>query len=243
MDLIEIINFNKSFQGHEVHKSINLKILKGECLGVIGGSGVGKSVLLKSLIGLIKPDSGKILFKQNDITKLSEDQLVEVRKEIAYVFQNGALFDSLSVYENLAYPLREHTGLNEFEIEKKINETLDEFGVLKAINKYPAELSGGMQKRVGLARSIIMGPEVILYDEPTAGLDPYNTKIIQDTILKLKKRNVTSVFVTHDMPSAFAVCDRIAFLSNGYVTAVNTVEEVQKHTENEISAFAKGLRP
>lgn len=243
MALIQIKNFKKSFQGHDVHKDINLEILNGECLGIIGGSGVGKSVLLKSLIGLIKPDSGHIYFKDQDITKLNEDQLVEIRKKIAYVFQNGALFDSLSVFENLAYPLKEHTALNEDEIYKKIYQTLEEFGVLNAMNKYPAELSGGMQKRVGLARSIIMGPEVILYDEPTAGLDPYNTKIIQETILTLKKKNVTSVFVTHDMPSAFAVCDRIAFLNQGVVAAVSKVEDINNDANNEISAFANGLRP
>ncbi|MCH2533308.1 MAG: ATP-binding cassette domain-containing protein [Bdellovibrionales bacterium] len=243
MALIEIKNFKKSFQGHDVHKDINLSIFSGECLGIIGGSGVGKSVLLKSLIGLIKPDDGQVLFKNQDITKLNEDELVEVRKKIAYVFQNGALFDSLSVYENLAYPLKEHTMMTEQDIYQKIYKTLDEFGVLNAINKYPAELSGGMQKRVGLARSIIMDPEVILYDEPTAGLDPYNTKIIQETIIKLKNKNVTSIFVTHDMPSAFAVCDRIAFLNQGVVAAVSDVKEITNNNDNEISAFAKGLRP
>ena len=243
MALIEIKNFKKSFQGHDVHKDINLSIFSGECLGIIGGSGVGKSVLLKSLIGLIKPDHGQVLFKGQDITKLNEDQLVEVRKKIAYVFQNGALFDSLSVYENLAYPLKEHTNMSEDDIYQKIYKTLDEFGVLNAIEKYPAELSGGMQKRVGLARSIIMDPEVILYDEPTAGLDPYNTKIIQETIIKLKNKNVTSIFVTHDMPSAFAVCDRIAFLNQGVVAAVSEIKEIENNSDNEISAFAKGLRP
>ncbi len=243
MALIEIKHFKKSFQGHDVHKDINLSINSGECLGIIGGSGVGKSVLLKSLIGLIKPDSGQVLFKDQDITQLNEDELVEVRKKIAYVFQNGALFDSLSVYENLAYPLKEHTTMSEEDIYHKIYKTLDEFGVLNAIEKYPAELSGGMQKRVGLARSIIMDPEVILYDEPTAGLDPYNTKIIQETIIKLKNKNVTSIFVTHDMPSAFAVCDRIAFLNQGVVAAVSDIKEIENNNDNEISAFAKGLRP
>lgn len=243
MALIEIKNFKKSFFGHQVHKDINLSVLAGECLGIIGGSGVGKSVLLKSLIGLIKPDSGEIIFKGQELSQLSEDEFVDIRKKIAYVFQNGALFDSLSVFENLAYPLREHTILTEADIHFKIKETLKEFGVLDAIDKFPAELSGGMQKRVGLARSIIMGPEVILYDEPTAGLDPYNTKIIQDTILKLKQRNVTSILVTHDMPSAFAVCDRIAFLNHGYVSAVSSIEEIKLNDKNEISEFAKGLRP
>lgn len=243
MALIEIKNFKKSFQGHDVHKDINLSVYSGECLGIIGGSGVGKSVLLKSLIGLIKPDHGQVLFKDQDITKLNEDELVEVRKKIAYVFQNGALFDSLSVYENLAYPLKEHTNMSEDDIYQKIYKTLDEFGVLNAIEKYPAELSGGMQKRVGLARSIIMDPEVILYDEPTAGLDPYNTKIIQETIITLKNKNVTSIFVTHDMPSAFAVCDRIAFLNQGVVAAISDIKEIENNNDNEISAFAKGLRP
>ena len=185
--MIEVNNFAKSFDGVPVHKQVSFRVNKGECLGLVGGSGVGKSVVLRSLIGLEKPDSGEIKIDGEEISHYSEDQLIPIRKKVAYVFQNGALFDSMSVYENLAYPLREHTRMSEDEIGQRIHEQLDEFGLVEAEYKSPAQLSGGMQKRVGLARSIIIGPEVILYDEPTAGLDPFNTVKIQEMIIRLKQ--------------------------------------------------------
>ena len=240
MDLLKIQNFKKKFGTKEVHKDVNFTIRKGECLGLIGGSGSGKSVLLRSLIGLEKPDSGQIMFEGKDITKLSEKELVDVRKRMAYVFQGGALFDSMTVFDNLAYPLREHTLLTEKEISEKIMKQLADFGLGGNEKVFPGNLSGGMQKRVGLARSIIMGPEVILYDEPTAGLDPFNTRKIEDLILKLKTTGVTSVLVTHDMPVAFAVCDRIAMLMGGVIKVIGTVTEIEAHEENLIAKFAQG---
>ena len=224
MAVIEVKHFRKSFEGRMVHKDVNFKVERGECVGLVGGSGIGKSVVLRSLIGLEKPESGEIWIDGEEISQLNERELVEIRKKVAYVFQNGALFDSMSVYENLAYPLREHTDLSEPEIRERIRIQLDEFGLIEAMDKLPAELSGGMQKRVGLARAMMIGPKVILYDEPTAGLDPFNTLKIREIVLRLKKTGVTSLFVTHDMPTAEAVCDRFCLLGDGRVKDERTVE-------------------
>jgi phospholipid/cholesterol/gamma-HCH transport system ATP-binding protein len=240
MDLIEVKNFQKSFGAKKVLKDVTFTVKKGECLGLLGGSGTGKSVLLRSIIGLERPDEGKVIFDGQEIHDLKERDLYPIRKKMAYAFQGGALFDSMTVYENLAYPLREHTQMKEPEISKKILTLLDEFGLKGNENVFPGSLSGGMQKRAGLARSIIMGPEVILYDEPTAGLDPFNTKNIQDLILRLKKTGVTSILVTHDMPVAFSVCDRIAFLLNGKIQAIGTMEEIERQESNLIAKFAQG---
>ncbi len=240
MDLIEVFDFHKQFGTKVVHSGVNFKVRKGECLGLIGGSGTGKSVLLRSLIGLSRPDQGRILFENRDITGLSESELIEVRRKIAYVFQGGALFDSMTVYENLAYPLRAHTQLGEAEIAEKIKFQLSEFGLQGNEEVYPVNLSGGMQKRVGLARSIIMDPEVILYDEPTAGLDPFNTKRIQEMILQMKAKGRTSILVTHDMPVAFAVCDRIAMLMNGRIEAIGSVDEMEEKSNHLILQFVQG---
>ncbi|MCB0413502.1 MAG: ABC transporter ATP-binding protein [Bdellovibrionales bacterium] len=240
MAIIRVENFNKSFGEKHVHKDVSFSVQQGECLGLIGGSGVGKSVILKSLIGLIKPDSGRIFVKDQDITDFSEDELIEIRKNVAYVFQNGALFDSMTVYDNLAYPLREHTHLAESEIQGRIFSLLEEFGLSGNEKTLPAELSGGMQKRVGLARSIILQPEVVLYDEPTAGLDPYNTIKIQEMILALKKKGKTSIFVTHDMPSARAVCDRMALIVNGSIQAEGTFDDMKKEKDGLLNQFIEG---
>jgi phospholipid/cholesterol/gamma-HCH transport system ATP-binding protein len=207
---------------------------------LLGGSGTGKSVLLRSLIGLEKPDSGQILFDGIAIHEKDEDDLIEIRKRMGYAFQGGALFDSMTVFDNLAYPLREHTNLTEDQIKLKVHEQLNDFGLAGNEKIYPGNLSGGMQKRLGLARAIIIRPEVILYDEPTAGLDPYNTRLIQDLILRLKSTGVTSILVTHDMPVAFNVCDRIAMLVDGQIKAIGTVEEIERQNTNLIARFAQG---
>ncbi len=240
--LIEVKNFAKSFGSKKVHSDINFDLYKGECLGLIGGSGTGKSVILRSLIGLEKPDQGQIIFENNDIAQLSEKELYNVRKKISYVFQGGALFDSMTVFDNLAYPLREHSDLSETQIKEKILSLLSEFGLSGNHLLYPASLSGGMQKRVGLARSIIMNPEVILYDEPTAGLDPFNTRKIEDMILRLKDKGTSSILVTHDMPVAFAVCDRIAMVIHGQIhSIVSTKEMDQNNSDHVIKKFASGV--
>jgi phospholipid/cholesterol/gamma-HCH transport system ATP-binding protein len=240
MELIELRDFKKSFGTKEVHKGVSFSVKKGECLGLIGGSGAGKSVLLRSMIGLEKPDSGEVIFDGIKVNELSEEELISVRKRMAYAFQGGALFDSMTVYDNLAYPLREHTDMTEAQIHEKISRQLQEFGMQGNEEVFPGNLSGGMQKRIGLARAIILGPEVILYDEPTAGLDPYNTHKIQELILRLKATGATSILVTHDMPVAFAVCDRIAMLMDGRVKAIGTVEEIERQETNLIARFAQG---
>lgn len=240
MDVIKVNDFHKSFGTKQVHKGVTFKVKEGECLGLIGGSGCGKSLILRSLIGLEKPDVGTIEIDGVDITNMSEEDLVDVRKKAAYVFQGGALFDSMNVYENLAYPLREHTKLKEKEISKKIDDMLHEFGLEGNQKIFPANLSGGMQKRLGLARAIIIGPKIVLYDEPTAGLDPFNTKKIQDMILRLKVKGVTSILVTHDMPTAFAVCDRIAMLKNGKIGAEGTRTEIESSHGGLLHEFING---
>ena len=240
MAVIEVKHFCKSYEGRAVHKDVSFKVERGECVGLVGGSGIGKSVVLRSLIGLEKPDSGEIWIDGVEISRMSEADLVEIRKKVAYVFQNGALFDSMSVYENLAYPLREHTELDEPEIRERIRIQLDEFGLLEAMDKLPAELSGGMQKRVGLARAMMIRPKMILYDEPTAGLDPFNTLKIREIVLRLKKTGVTSLFVTHDMPTAEAVCDRFVLLGEGRVKDQRKVGELHKGEHGPIEQFISG---
>ena len=240
MGLIRIDNFHKSYGNKKVHRGLTFEVNEGECLGLVGGSGTGKSVLLRSLIGLEKPDTGKVFYRQTEISKLDENHLIDIRKKIAYVFQGGALFDSMTVYENLAYPLREHTDWLESQISDRIHGLLDEFGLGGNDQVYPGNLSGGMQKRVGLARAIIMDPEIVLYDEPTAGLDPYNTRKIEEMILKMKRRGKTSVLVTHDMPVAFKVCDRIVLLKDGVISAMGTINEINNREDHIISKFAEG---
>jgi phospholipid/cholesterol/gamma-HCH transport system ATP-binding protein len=238
--VVEFRNFEKSFGSKRVHRGVSFQVHKGECLGLIGGSGAGKSVILRSLIGLEKPDRGEILVDNREISHLSEDDLISVRKKIAYVFQGGALFDSMTVFENLSYPLREHTSFNRREIELKVLTQLEELGLSGNEKLFPANLSGGMQKRVGLARAIIMQPEVVLYDEPTAGLDPFNTIRIQEMILTLKKKGKTGIIVTHDMPTAFAVCDRIALLKDGKISAIGTRKELEAQADAPIRKFIDG---
>ncbi|MCB0404187.1 MAG: ABC transporter ATP-binding protein [Bdellovibrionales bacterium] len=239
-EIIKVKNFYKKFGEKVVHKGVNLSIRKGEILTLMGGSGSGKSVLLRSMIGLEKPDKGQILFHGEDVVPLDEDSLVGVRNRIAYAFQHGALFDSLTVKENLAYPLRAHTEMSEKEIHEKVMQTLAMVGLEGSEYLLPADLSGGMQKRVGVARSIIMDPEVILYDEPTTGLDPFNTRQILRIIRMLQGKGATSVLVTHDMTSLFAVSDRIAFLKDGKIIAMDTVDKIRKSTDPAVRGFIHG---
>jgi phospholipid/cholesterol/gamma-HCH transport system ATP-binding protein len=198
-------------------------------VSLIGGSGTGKSVLLRAIIGLESPDRGEILFKGKNLVGLSEDEWIEVRKSIAYAFQGGALFDSLTVEENLLYPLDAHTKLSRSEKQKKVDATLDLLGLKGANHLLPSDLSGGMQKRAGLARALILDPEVILYDEPTAGLDPFNTKNVQDIINDLKARGKAGVLVTHDMPTAMATCERLSLLMNGRIEISGHMNALKDH--------------
>jgi phospholipid/cholesterol/gamma-HCH transport system ATP-binding protein len=234
---LQIVDVHKSFGDKVVHSGVNINLHEGEILGLFGGSGSGKSVILRSIIGLETPDSGQILFEGTDITDLDEKALIEIRKRIGYVFQNGALFDSLTVEENLAYPLRAHTDMTDEQIHERVNEMLELVDLKGSNDLLPAELSGGMQKRAGLARATILRPRVILFDEPTAGLDPVNTKRLIQNIKKLKSQGITGIFVTHDIPAAFEIVDRVAILSKGKVPVLDTLENIKKSKDPLVQSF------
>jgi phospholipid/cholesterol/gamma-HCH transport system ATP-binding protein len=237
--LLQIKNLYKSFGEKKVHSGVEFQVQEGEMLGLFGTSGTGKSLILRSIIGLETPDAGEIIFEGKNILGLNERELIPVRKKIGYVFQNGALFDSLTVEENLSYPLQEHTSLSPPEILDKVNDLLEKLD-LKGLNDLlPNALSGGMQKRVGLARVLILGPKIILFDEPTAGLDPSNTKRLINIIKNLKKTGMTGIFVTHDIPSAYAITDRIAILHEGKIRTLDTTEKIQNSQDTFVQKFTK----
>lgn len=211
--LIRFDGVKKSFGPKVVYEDLTLDVREGENLVIVGGSGTGKSVLLKLLIGLLKADRGHIYYQDRDTTEMTEEELIKVRFDVAYVFQWAALFDSMTVYENIAYPLRAHLNLSEEEISQRVELNLERVGMPGTAHLTPAELSGGMRKRIGLARGIALEPKIILWDEPTTGLDPSNTRRISELILKMQRElKVTSLVVTHDMGSAMTVADRIALL-------------------------------
>lgn len=239
--LIEVSHFQKSFGQKMIHQDISFSLHPGEVLGLLGGSGTGKSVLLRSLIGLEFPNQGEIkLFNQSTQSFKSEEDWIPWRKKIAYAFQGGALFDSLTVFENLAFPLREHENLTDKEIAQKISLILQEFNLQDAEHKFPNQLSGGMQKRVGLARALMLNPKVMLYDEPTAGLDPLNTRKIESMIQQLKAKGIAGILVTHDMPVAFQVCDRIALMEQGQIRMISTPPEILEDPQHPILKFSTG---
>jgi phospholipid/cholesterol/gamma-HCH transport system ATP-binding protein len=244
-EIIRFQDLHKAFGPKVVFDGLDLAVRSGETLTVIGGSGTGKSVLLKSLIGLIHPDSGRIAFKGEDITFHTEQQFLDVRRQVAYVFQGSALFDSLSVGDNIAYPLQEHfPEMNRDQLAERVARTLKLVNLPGIEAMRPSDLSGGMKKRVGLARAIATQPEVILWDEPTTGLDPISTRIIEDLILRMKvELGCTSIVVTHDMPSAFYVSDRMALLANRKIVAAGTVAEMQASQVREVRAFLDARLP
>lgn len=203
---------------HPVLRDVSLEVRQGETLAVLGKSGTGKSVLLKLIVGLINPDSGKIYYRDKDVTRLRESELMALRADVGFVFQGAALFDSMTVGQNLDLYLVRHTELTAPERETKIKEALEMVGLTDAIDKMPSELSGGMKKRAGLARSIVIEPELMLYDEPTTGLDPLTASSIAEEILNLQQTlGISSIVVTHDLPTAFTVADRAVVLNDGYV--------------------------
>jgi len=210
--VLEVRNLCKSFGEHLVHDNVSFCLYEGEGVGLLGTSGAGKSVLLRALVGLVSPDSGEILFKGKRIDQNTEKEWDQTRLQISYSFQNGALFDSLSVGENLAFPLENHTSLSTDEIDQRIHSYLKMIGLEGIQDLYPVDLSGGMQKRVGMARSLILSPSIVLYDEPTAGLDPENCAKIVNLMKKLQTTERSSIFITHDIPSALKFCDRLLIL-------------------------------
>jgi phospholipid/cholesterol/gamma-HCH transport system ATP-binding protein len=231
----------KRFGRKSVYEGLSLDVRKGEIITIIGRSGSGKSVMLKMLIGLLRPDRGTIHFDGSDVTALAERDLVGLRRRIGMLFQGSALFDSLSVGENVAYGLREHFQLSEEEIRDKVAEKLEMVGLPGIEVTAPADLSGGMKKRVALARAIAVEPEVVLYDEPTTGLDPITASRINQLLQHLNEQlRITSVQVTHDMDSAFAISDRIAMLSGGRIATVGTVEEIRQSPLAQVQDFIQG---
>lgn len=241
MPIIEFKNVSKSFGDNKVLIGMNLAIEQGETITIIGGSGTGKSVTLKLLLGVIKPDEGDILFKGKSVVEMEEEALIEMRSRIGMLFQGAALFDSLTVEENVAYPVLEHHKYTDEKVKRIVREKLAVVGLDETQGMYPADLSGGMKKRVGLARAIATDPEVILYDEPTTGLDPANTNRIAELILKLQgKLKVTSVVVTHDMATAFKISNRLALLHNKKIEFVGTVDEVKRSKNPVVQNFIEG---
>lgn len=239
---LEFVKVKKTFDDNMVSKNISLSVGKGETISILGPSGCGKTVALKMLIGLIKPDSGSIFFDGTDLASIEkQEDFSPIRKRISMVFQGAALFDSINVFENIAYPLRFFSNISEQEIEHRVHRTLSLVGLSSISNKMPNELSGGMKKRIGLARAIVTEPEIILYDEPNAGLDPINTTRIVDLILMLKENfGCTSLVVTHDMQVADRISDKVAFFYDGYVRKIGSMEEFRTSEDAVVRGFVVG---
>ena len=237
--IITIKNLWKTFGKNEVLKGINLSVNKGEGLVILGRSGSGKSVAIKCLVGLVEADKGEIKVFDTDITKLKNNELNSIRVRIGFMFQNGALYDSMSVRQNLAFTLKHHThDLSDKEIESKIIEALESVGLEQAIDKMPSELSGGMRKIIGLERTLIINPEIILYDEPTSGLDTITAREISELILSIQKKyKTTSIIITHDMACAKMTGNRIMILKDGVINAEGTYEELEKSTDKWVRSF------
>lgn len=240
--IVQFIDVHKSFNSNHVHRGINLSINEGENVCILGGSGSGKSVILKELCGLIDIDSGRILIEGEDITALGEQELVRVRKKIGMLFQGSALFDSLDVYENIAFPVRQNFDYTEDKIKSIVQENLDIIGLRGIEDKYPSDLSGGMKKRVALARALAMKPKILLYDEPTTGLDPINIKRINQLIRDMQSKfGITALIITHDIiSSAFEVADRVAFLHEGKIIFCGSVQETKNSDIPALRDFIEG---
>lgn len=239
--VISLRQLNITFGTHTVLDNIDLDVYKGETLAVLGPSGTGKSTVLRSMIGLLEPNGGQIFIQGEDVSGLDEDGWNRLRMKMGMVFQYSALFDFLTVGENVAFGLRQHTDKSNEEIQGIVTQMLDLVGLPDTQDLYPAELSGGMKKRVGLARAIAVNPEIVLYDEPTAGLDPIMSRNISRLIKKTQEQlHVTSVLVTHDMQSAFYAADRVAMLYEGHIVAIGTAEEMKNSTNPIVKAFIEG---
>ena len=239
--IISYRHVEKSFGTNRIYRDITLDIQRGETLCIIGGSGTGKSVMMKMLVGLLEPDAGEIEVFGQSIVGLKQSQWIDIRRRVAMLFQGGALFDSFTVGENIQYPMIEHKWGDKPTREKRVSEVLEMVGLGKIEHLYPSEISGGMKKRVALARAIAVEPEVLLYDEPTTGLDPISIRRINGLIRNLQERlNVTSMVVTHEMPSVFTIADRIAMLHDQHIAFVGTPEEAKAITEPWLADFIIG---
>lgn len=236
--VVEIEHLKKSFGDKTILSDFNLNIAKGENLVIFGKSGSGKSVLIKCLVGLIDPDEGIVRMLDQNIASLNGDGLNELRKRVGFLFQSGALYDSMTVRENLAFPLRSRKSMPKAELEALILKALTDVGLEAAIDKMPSELSGGMRKRVGLARTLILNPEIILYDEPTTGLDPITSREISHLILDIQKKyDATSIIITHDVACARITANRIIILKDGMAFAEGSFEELSNSKDEWVSSF------
>jgi phospholipid/cholesterol/gamma-HCH transport system ATP-binding protein len=239
--VIKLVDVYKSFGTKDVLSGFSLEVLEGETMVIIGYSGTGKSVAIKHIVGLLDPDAGEVWVDGMRVDRLGRRELSELRARIGYVFQFAALFDSLTIGENVAMGLRKRSGLSEREIRDRVNDTLELVDLPGVENRFPAELSGGMRKRVGIARAIALRPKYILYDEPTTGLDPVTSAVINELMIRMREKlGVTSIVITHDMKSAFDVGSRIAMLYEGSIRQVGTVDEIKRSTDPVVRQFIEG---
>ncbi len=240
--IIQFYNVFKKFGANEVLRGVSLRIFQGQVTTIIGKSGTGKSVLLKHIIGLLQPDAGEILLYGQSISKMKPSQINQLRAKFSYVFQDAALFDSLTVYNNIALPLREATSMAKTEISQRVQDKLQQFELQAFGDKYPAELSGGMKRRVALARALVTDPEVVLLDEPTTGLDPDRRNAVYAMIVDLQKKfGFTAVMISHEVPGIFYLSQRIAMLDEGKIRFEGTPEEIQRCTDSAVQLFIQGL--
>jgi len=239
--MIRVIDLHKSFGFQQVLKGVNLDLETGKITTIIGGSGSGKTVLLKHLNALLLPDRGSVLVEGVDITKIGESALNNIRQKFGVLFQGAALLDSMTISDNVAFPLREKTKLSETEIQKRVEQRLEQVGLAGAGYKYPAEVSGGMKKRAGLARALVMEPEIVLFDEPTTGLDPLLGKSIHQLIRKIHAAfGFTGVIVSHDIPEVFTISDRVAMLANGVIAEIGKTDEFLTSQNPIVRQFVRG---
>ena len=236
--MIEMENLHKSFDDLEVLKGVSLQVAKGEILALIGGSGHGKTVILKHVAGLMKPDRGRVYVNGKDVYNLRGDELEQMRSHLGFLFQSGALFSSLNVFDNVAFPLREKTRLGEREIREKVLNVLEQVGLMGAEDKYPAQISGGMVKRTALARSLVRNPEIMLFDEPTTGLDPVIAHTILDLIKSIHKDlGFTGIIVSHELSRVFQIVQKVAMLHEGLILFVGTPEEIMTSGDPVVRQF------
>jgi len=241
MAYIQLENLHKSFGGKVVLDGMSIDVERGESLVIVGGSGSGKSVTLKHIIGLLRPDKGRVVIDGNDITTMRERELNRFRRHFGMAFQEGALFDSMSVFENIAFPLRRHTKMSQAEIRARVEECLEQVHLHGVDTKRPSELSGGMRRRVGFARAISLKPDILLFDEPTTGLDPVISDVVAELIVEMDQTlNTTTVTITHDMKVAFKIADRVAMLYKGRIIEEGTPDEFQRSQDPIVRQFIEG---
>lgn len=239
--MISLRDIYKRFGEKEVLRGVSIDVYRGDSLVIVGGSGTGKSVTLKHMIGLLEPDSGQVLIDGTDLGSLNTVELNQIRRRFGMSFQEGALFDSMSVYENIAFPLRRHTRMKEPEIRERVRECLDLVQLEAVEDRRPSELSGGMRRRVGFARAISLEPEILLFDEPTTGLDPVMSDVIADLIREMDERlQVTSVTITHDMKVAFKIADKVSMIHQGLIIETGTAQEFQNSSNPMVQQFIEG---